>query len=107
MKKKVKKSESKITGCFFSSESGIPESINVIDKAFVPLVKIIDKDTKICLDISFNTVQAVRAAQFITAMMARYPVLEPLVLVLKQFLLQRQLNQVLFLEICLLSVKNN
>ncbi|VDM10664.1 unnamed protein product [Wuchereria bancrofti] len=75
-------------------ESGITESINVLDKAFVPIVKMVDKDTKIYLDISFNTVQGVRSAKFIEDMKMRYPVLEPLVLVLKQFLMQRQLNQV-------------
>ncbi|MCP9257869.1 PAP-associated domain-containing protein 5 [Dirofilaria immitis] len=75
-------------------ESGITESINVLDKAFVPIVKMVDKDTKIYLDISFNTIQGVRSAKFIEDMKMRYPVLEPLVLVLKQFLMQRQLNQV-------------
>ncbi|VDM43130.1 unnamed protein product [Toxocara canis] len=74
--------------------SGIAETINVLDKAFVPIVKMVDKDTKIFLDISFNTVQGVRAANYIEQMKSRYPVLEPLVLVLKQFLMQRQLNQV-------------
>lgn len=66
----------------------------MLDKAFVPIVKMVDKDTKIYLDISFNTVQGVRSAKFIEDMKMRYPVLEPLVLVLKQFLMQRQLNQV-------------
>lgn len=74
--------------------SGIAERINVLDKAFVPIVKMVDKDTKIFLDISFNTVQGVRAAKYIEQMKSRYPVLEPLVLILKQFLMQRQLNQV-------------
>lgn len=76
-------------------ESGITDSINVLDKAFVPIVKMVDKDTKIYLDISFNTVQGIRAAKFIEDMKTRYPVLEPLVLILKQFLMQRQLNQVI------------
>lgn len=74
--------------------SGIAESINVLDKAFVPIVKMVDKDTKIFLDISFNTVQGVKAAKYIVEMKEKYPVLEPLVLILKQFLMQRQLNQV-------------
>ncbi|VDK43133.1 unnamed protein product [Anisakis simplex] len=74
--------------------SGIAETITVLDKAFVPIVKMVDKDTKIFLDISFNTSQGVRTAKYIEQMKSRYPVLEPLVLILKQFLMQRQLNQV-------------
>ncbi|MFH4981662.1 hypothetical protein AB6A40_008371 [Gnathostoma spinigerum] len=73
--------------------SGIADSIHVLDKAFVPIVKMVDKDTQISIDVSFNTIQGVRAAKYIEQMKVQFPVLEPLVLILKQFLRQRHLNQ--------------
>ncbi|CAD6186160.1 unnamed protein product [Caenorhabditis auriculariae] len=73
--------------------SGLAESISVYKDAFVPIVKMIDRDTRLSLDISFNTVQGVRAAQFYDKVKDEFPVIEPLVLVLKQFLHHRSLNQ--------------
>lgn len=45
--------------------SGMAETISVYPEAFVPIVKMIDKDTLVSIDISFNTVQGVRAADYI------------------------------------------
>ncbi|XP_026229009.1 terminal nucleotidyltransferase 4A-like [Anabas testudineus] len=69
-------------------------SIKVLDKATVPIIKLTDKETKVKVDISFNVETAVKAAQFIKSYLKKYTVLPPLIFVLKQFLLQRDLNEV-------------
>uniref|UniRef100_A0A1A7W7U4 Terminal nucleotidyltransferase 4A n=1 Tax=Iconisemion striatum TaxID=60296 RepID=A0A1A7W7U4_9TELE len=68
--------------------------IKVLDKATVPIVKLTDCETKVKVDISFNVDTAVRAAQFIKSYLKKYTVLPPLIFVLKQFLFQRDLNEV-------------
>ena len=78
--------------------SGISSDIRIVDSATVPIVKMIDNDTKMFLDISFNTAQGLKAAEYINEMRKLYPLLEPLVYVLKQFLVERSLNQVFFSE---------
>ncbi|GIY61814.1 terminal nucleotidyltransferase 4B [Caerostris extrusa] len=69
-------------------------SIKVLDKASVPIVKLTDAKTDIKIDISFNMNNGVKSANLIKDFMHTYPVLPKLVLVLKQFLLQRDLNEV-------------
>ncbi|KAM4580190.1 terminal nucleotidyltransferase 4A-like isoform 1-T1 [Odontesthes bonariensis] len=71
-----------------------PYPIKVLDKATVPIIKLTDHETKVKVDISFNVETAVKAAQFIKSYLKKYPVLPPLIFVLKQFLLQRDLNEV-------------
>ncbi|XP_053743239.1 terminal nucleotidyltransferase 4A-like isoform X2 [Synchiropus splendidus] len=71
-----------------------PYPIKVLDKATVPIIKLTDHETEVKVDISFNVETAVKAAQFIKSYLKKYPVLPPLIFVLKQFLLQRDLNQV-------------
>lgn len=71
-----------------------PSSIKVLDKASVPIVKLTDKETEIKVDISFNMNNGVKSAELINSFKKRFPVLEKLVMVLKQFLLQRDLNEV-------------
>ncbi|XP_036952711.1 terminal nucleotidyltransferase 4B [Acanthopagrus latus] len=69
-------------------------SIKVLDKATVPIIKLTDSFTEVKVDISFNVKSGVRAAWLIKEFKEKYPVLPYLVLVLKQFLLQRDLNEV-------------
>lgn len=71
-----------------------PSSIKVLDKASVPIVKLTDKESEIKVDISFNMNNGVKSAELINSYKRQYPVLEKLVMVLKQFLLQRDLNEV-------------
>ncbi|CAL8248580.1 unnamed protein product [Lota lota] len=71
-----------------------PHPIKVLDKATVPIIKLTDHETEVKVDISFNVETAVRAAQLIKGYLKRYTVLPPLIFVLKQFLLQRDLNEV-------------
>lgn len=77
-------------------ENNIAEahSIKVLDKASVPIVKLTDAKTDTKIDISFNMNNGVKSANLIKDFMQMYPVLPKLVLVLKQFLLQRDLNEV-------------
>uniref|UniRef100_A0A1A8F4G5 Terminal nucleotidyltransferase 4A n=1 Tax=Nothobranchius korthausae TaxID=1143690 RepID=A0A1A8F4G5_9TELE len=69
-------------------------SIKVLDKATVPIIKLTDSFTEVKVDISFNVQNGVKAARLIKEFKEKYPVLPYLVLVLKQFLLQRDLNEV-------------
>ncbi|XP_075044951.1 terminal nucleotidyltransferase 4B isoform X2 [Mixophyes fleayi] len=69
-------------------------SVKVLDKATVPIIKLTDSYTEVKVDISFNVQNGVKAAQLIRDFIKKYPVLPFLVLVLKQFLLQRDLNEV-------------
>ncbi|XP_072318105.1 terminal nucleotidyltransferase 4B-like, partial [Eucyclogobius newberryi] len=69
-------------------------SIKVLDKATVPIIKLTDSFTEVKVDISFNVKSGVKAACLIKEYKEKYPVLPYLVLVLKQFLLQRDLNEV-------------
>jgi non-canonical poly(A) RNA polymerase PAPD5/7 len=71
-----------------------PHSIRVLDKASVPIVKLTDRQTQVKVDISFNMQSGVQSAELIKEYKRQFPVLSKLVLVLKQFLLQRDLNEV-------------
>ncbi|CRK92967.1 CLUMA_CG006593, isoform A [Clunio marinus] len=77
-----------------SSRIAEPQSIRVLDKASVPIVKLTDRVTQVKVDISFNMQSGVQSAELIKDYKNQYPVLSKLVLVLKQFLLQRDLNEV-------------
>ncbi|KAM9095787.1 terminal nucleotidyltransferase 4A isoform X1 [Sarcophilus harrisii] len=71
-----------------------PCSIKVLDKATVPIIKLTDQETEVKVDISFNMETGVKAARLIKDYMKKYSLLPYLILVLKQFLLQRDLNEV-------------
>ncbi|XP_076449394.1 uncharacterized protein LOC143285846 [Babylonia areolata] len=74
------------------------DQIKVLDKASVPIVKLTDAETDVKVDISFNSdhnkSNGVESAMLIQKFLQDYPALKYLVLVLKQFLLQRDLNEV-------------
>jgi len=69
-------------------------NIKVLDKASVPIIKILETKTDIKVDISFNTTNGVKSADLIKKYLVEYPCLRPLVMVLKQFLIQRDFNEV-------------
>ncbi|XP_022529829.2 terminal nucleotidyltransferase 4A [Astyanax mexicanus] len=71
-----------------------PFSIKILDKATVPIIKLTDRETEVKVDISFNVETGVKAARFIKDHLKKYSVLPYLIFVLKQFLLQRDLNEV-------------
>ncbi|KAJ8041865.1 Non-canonical poly(A) RNA polymerase PAPD5 [Holothuria leucospilota] len=71
-----------------------PGSIKVLDKATVPIVKLTDVLTKVRVDISFNMNSTTGCAKLIEKFISQFPNLPHMVFVLKQFLLQRDLNEV-------------
>lgn len=70
------------------------DNVRVLDRATVPIVKMTDTKTDVKVDISFNMKNGMESAMFINKMKAEFPNLSKLVMVLKQFLLQRDLNEV-------------
>lgn len=79
---------------FLDKDIADEQGIKVLDKASVPIVKLTDKKTEVKVDISFNTCNGVKSAELIKRYMSQYPALTKLVYVLKQFLLERDLNEV-------------
>ncbi|KAH8389566.1 hypothetical protein KR215_002576, partial [Drosophila sulfurigaster] len=69
-------------------------TMHVLDMAQVPIIKFVDRETKIKVDISFNMASGVHSAELIKLFKREYPVLGKLVMVVKQFLQQRGLNEV-------------
>jgi len=69
-------------------------TIKVLDKASVPIVKFTDKQSRIKVDISFNMDTAVKGAELIQEFLKEYKVLPQLFLLLKHFLVMRDLNEV-------------
>ncbi|XP_055343349.1 terminal nucleotidyltransferase 4B-like [Paramacrobiotus metropolitanus] len=76
--------------------SGIcfPHDVKILDKAAVPILKITDQRTGVKVDISFNLVNGINSAKMLNTYIAQFPCLPKLVLVLKQFLQYRELNEV-------------
>ena len=61
--------------------------------ARVPLLKIVEKETQIAMDISFNVLDGVKAIEPIKALIKKHPPLRPLVLIVKSYLRERGLNE--------------
>ena len=72
----------------------VPGSLMVLDKTSVPIVKFTDKWTEVKVDISFNMQSGLLSAEKIKAFLKQYPLLDKLVMIIKQFLYQRNLNEV-------------
>jgi DNA polymerase sigma len=73
-----------------------PRSMKLIDRTVVPVIKVSTKDTKaktIQLDITFDAHghHGMDAIQIVAQILEELPMIRPLVLVLKQFLLERGL----------------
>jgi hypothetical protein len=71
-----------------------PRSIKLIERTVVPVIKVSTKDTRarmIQLDISFDSPEhhGLEANEMVAQIMEELPLIRPLVLVLKQFLLDR------------------
>lgn len=72
----------------------VPGSLMVLDKTSVPIVKFTDKWTEVKVDISFNMQTGLLSAKKIKTFLKQYPLLDKLVMIIKQFLYQRNLNEV-------------
>ena len=78
------------------ADIAVKGSLVVIDKTTVPIIKFIDKATEVKVDISFNTELGPRSVELIKSYIQEFPHIPKLIFVLKQFLAQRQLNEVYF-----------
>ena len=93
----INESSQKLLARKLKSESWIdPRSIKVIERTVIPVIKVATKDTRakmVHLDISFDgpVHHGLEANQMVKEVIAEMPMVQPLVLVLKQFLLDRGL----------------
>ncbi|EDX14313.1 inactive non-canonical poly(A) RNA polymerase protein Trf4-2 [Drosophila simulans] len=72
-----------------------PDTVTVLDKASVPVVKFTDRISRIRFDVTFNSVASgVQAAELIKDFIRQFPELPKLVMVLKQFLSLHGFNEV-------------
>ena len=72
-----------------------PGTMKVLGKATVPIIKFKDKETKVKVDISFN-MSGIKSAEKVKEYLKQYPLLKKMVLVIKQYLYQCDLNEVYF-----------
>lgn len=72
----------------------VEDSLTVIDKTAVPIIKFIDRWTEVHVDISFNQETGLLSAAVINDVVQQFPILPQLMLLIKQFLVQRNLNEV-------------
>jgi non-canonical poly(A) RNA polymerase PAPD5/7 len=70
------------------------DGIQILNGATVPIIKLTDRKTDVKVDMSFNMNNGLRNAQLILHYMQEYPYLKYLVYILKQYLLQLNLNEV-------------
>ncbi|CAF0799919.1 unnamed protein product [Didymodactylos carnosus] len=76
--------------CGISTEG----NINVLNYASTPIIKLVDNETELRVDMSFNMNNGVRSAHLISKYLKEFPLLRYLVFVLKQYLVQHDLNEV-------------
>ncbi|CAH0481386.1 unnamed protein product [Peronospora belbahrii] len=67
--------------------------LEVIDKARIPIVKIVHKASEIHVDVSFNVAGGLATGDLVKHYMRVYPAFRPLTLVIKYFMAQRGLNE--------------
>lgn len=75
---------------------GVPKqnSMIVVAKSKVPILKFVDAETDIKVDISFENDSGLRAIRTFEAWKEQYPEMPALVMIIKQFLAMRGLNEV-------------
>ncbi|KAG7378905.1 hypothetical protein PHYPSEUDO_009320 [Phytophthora pseudosyringae] len=74
-------------------EKEVVSYLEVIDKARIPIVKMVHKATEIHVDVSFNVAGGLATGDLVKHYMRVYPSFRPLTLVLKYFMAQRGLNE--------------
>ena len=77
-----------------SSNMFTPGSLNVLRRASVPIIKYEDKESKVKVDISFNMESGLKSAEKVKEYMKQYPHLKNMLLVIKHYLYQQNLNEV-------------
>ena len=76
------------------NKSGLATEIEVIVKTRVPIIKFVEPKSRLHVDVSFERVNGIEAAKLIRNWLEITPGLRELVLVVKQFLYARRLNNV-------------
>lgn len=71
----------------------VPDSIDLIIGAKVPLVKYVDVETRLKVDVSFENLTGVTANDTFQAWKKQYPAMPIIVTLVKQFLAMRGLNE--------------
>lgn len=74
--------------------SGLAQNVEVIAKARVPIIKFVDIQSQIHIDVSFERTNGVEAVETIRDWATEFPCLRYLVVIIKQFLARRKLNNV-------------
>ena len=64
----------------------------------MPIIKFQDIQSGVNFDISFDAANGPEAAEYVRALMQKLPPMRPLLLILKVFLHQRELNEVRYLR---------
>ncbi|CAB4253550.1 similar to Saccharomyces cerevisiae YOL115W PAP2 Non-canonical poly(A) polymerase, involved in nuclear RNA degradation as a component of the TRAMP complex [Maudiozyma barnettii] len=78
----------------YLKSNGIGKQIEVIAKARVPIIKFVDVGSDLHIDVSFERLNGIEIAKIIRTWLDDTPGLRELVLVIKQFLKSRRLNEV-------------
>lgn len=78
----------------FLRNKSLAKNIEVIAKAKVPIIKFVDPKSNIHIDVSFERINGLIAAKKIRKWLVASPGLRELVLIIKQFLRSRKLNNV-------------
>jgi len=65
----------------------------VIGKAKVPIIKFEEVPSGLSFDVSFEVANGPQSAELVRGMVARLPAIRPMLLVLKIFLQQRDMNE--------------
>ena len=68
--------------------------LKVLENAQIPIIKFRDWESSVNVDISLNIQRGIATVELVKQYLIEYPCLKSLVFVLKQFLLQRDLNEV-------------
>lgn len=76
------------------SKDGLATEVEVISKTRVPIIKFVEPESRIHIDVSFERTNGVDAAKLIRSWLDSTPGLRELVLIVKQFLHARKLNNV-------------
>ncbi|ANB14654.1 non-canonical poly(A) polymerase PAP2 [Sugiyamaella lignohabitans] len=74
--------------------TGIANSLVVVAKARVPIIKFVEKTSNIHIDISFERRNGVEAVQIIRKWTAEYPCIRFFAIIIKHFLARRKMNEV-------------
>ncbi|KAJ6253431.1 inactive non-canonical poly(a) RNA polymerase protein trf4-2-related [Anaeramoeba flamelloides] len=72
------------------------ENIRVVSNARVPIVKFVDEETCVNIDISFNSLQGKENSKLTKRLLSSFPALRPLLFVLKHFLAIHSLDEPYF-----------